>query len=136
MAAAVSVSSYAGPLPPPDILKQYIEPGLADRIVTMAEGQARHRQSLESAVILSRAGSERQGQWLGFAIALVTIVGSFGLISIGKDAVGISGVIGTVTTLGGVFVYGRYSQKKENEQKRAAIAESPDNSILRPPNDT
>ena len=123
----MSVSAYKGPLPPPEILQKYndIEPGLADRIVKMAEAQALHRQGLESGVILERARSERQGQWLGFAVAMVAIVGSFGLIALGKDAVGITGVLGTIGTLGGVFVYGRRSQKKENERKREAIVQPP-----------
>ena len=121
--ASLSVSSYTGPLPPPDILRQYndVEPGLVNRVVTMAEIQAQHRHALESTVVSGRIGAERQGQWLGFIIAMTALIGSFALIAVGKDTVGISGVLGTITTLGGVFVYGRYSQKKENEQKKAAI---------------
>ena len=121
--ASLSVSAYTGPLPPPDILLKYneIEPGLVDRIVKMAENQAQHRHGLESSVILERSRSERLGQRFGFIIALVALVGSFALIAVGKDAIGITGVLGTIASLGAIFVYGRYSQRKENEEKRAAI---------------
>jgi uncharacterized membrane protein len=43
-------SSFSGPLPPPNLLAQYNEvlPDGANRIVTMAERQAKHRQRLET----------------------------------------------------------------------------------------
>ena len=43
-------SEFSGPLPPPAILKQYdeIEPGLANRIVCMAEKEQEHRHGCEN----------------------------------------------------------------------------------------
>ena len=125
--ASLSVSAYSGPLPPPDVLQKYneIEPGLVDRMVKMAESQAQHRQHLESSVILERSRNERRGQTLGFVIALVAVVGSFGLIAMGKDAAGIGGLLGTIATLAGVFVYSRISQKNENAEKRDQITRPP-----------
>jgi len=45
----VSQQTFSGPIPPPEMLGQYdaIQNGLADRIVSMAESQQTHRQSLE-----------------------------------------------------------------------------------------
>ena len=45
LAVQETVTIHAGPLPPPEILREYDQalPGLADRIVSMAEGQANHR---------------------------------------------------------------------------------------------
>ena len=42
-------SEFSGPLPPPNIIKGYedILPGAADRILSMAENQAKHRQEIE-----------------------------------------------------------------------------------------
>lgn len=39
------MSEFSGPLPPPSIMKGYedIVPGSADRILSMAENQAKHR---------------------------------------------------------------------------------------------
>lgn len=42
-------AEYHGPIPPPNLLKGYddIHPGLADRIVRMAEAESIHRQAME-----------------------------------------------------------------------------------------
>lgn len=40
---------HHGPLPHPEVLRQYdqLSPGAADRIITMAEGEAAHRRQME-----------------------------------------------------------------------------------------
>ncbi|MFQ7172706.1 MAG: DUF2335 domain-containing protein [Thomasclavelia ramosa] len=45
--------SYSGPIPHPSDFEQYerVLPGAADRILTMAENQSAHRQTLEKAAI-------------------------------------------------------------------------------------
>ena len=125
--ASLSVSAYSGPLPPPEVLQKYneIEPGLVDRMMKMAESQSQHRQHLEASVILERTRNERRGQTCGFIIALVAILGSFGLIAMGKDVAGISGLVGTIAALAGVFVYSRISQKNENAEKREQVTRPP-----------
>ena len=42
-------TALSGPLPPPEMLAQYEEilPGAAERILSMAERQAEHRQKME-----------------------------------------------------------------------------------------
>ncbi len=121
--AAQQVSAYSGPLPPPEMLQKYneIEPGLVNRIVAMAEAQAHHRQTLEAKVISDRGINERRGALYGFVIALVVVIGSLGLLAAGMKIEGLTGLITTIAALAGVFVYGRRSQRKENEQKREAI---------------
>ena len=44
---------FSGPLPHPEHLREYenILPGSADRVIRMAEDQAKHRQSLEQTVV-------------------------------------------------------------------------------------
>lgn len=46
---------FSGPIPHPRILKGYEEilPGSADRILTMAENQSKHRQAIEAEVVHS-----------------------------------------------------------------------------------
>ena len=41
--------AFVGPVPPPDLLRQYeeISPGFADRLIQMAEAQQNHRHQLE-----------------------------------------------------------------------------------------
>lgn len=122
--ASLQVSGYSGPLPPPEMLQKYndIEPGLVNRIVAMAESQAQHRQAMEAKVITDRGLNERRGSLYGFVIALVAIVGSLVLLALGNKIEGLTGLITTIGALAGVFVYGRHSQRRENEEKRAAIA--------------
>jgi len=64
-----------GPLPPPEILQKYnqVEPGLAERIVSMVEKQSEHRRSLEKKVVFSGERRALLGQIMAFVIALVGI---------------------------------------------------------------
>ncbi len=93
-------------------------PGLADRLVKMAETQSLHRMELEKIVIRSQQSQSSVGQWLGFAIALVCIgMGSF-LVYSGHSSEGAGLMGGTLISLVGVFVYGKYQQKKDLASKR------------------
>ena len=122
-----SVQHFQGPLPPPQALAQYeaVLPGCAERIVSMAEAQAAHRRALESRVIRGNLATERRGQVAAFAIALVTIIGGVWLIDQGKDAGGLTAILGALAGLVGVFVYGRRKDAEERRQKRADFASPP-----------
>lgn len=52
--------SHSGPLPDPDTLQRYeqVLPGLAERILVMAEKQSEQRQGLERAVVLNGIKAE------------------------------------------------------------------------------
>lgn len=110
---------YSGPIPHPDLFAKYEEtlPGSADRILGMAEKQAKHRQELEKAVVFSGVRDSRRGQYFAFIIGVIGIVGGFILILFNKNAFGIATIITSLTALTGVFVYGRISEKKERLEK-------------------
>ena len=99
-------------------------PNGADRIVTMAEGQLRHRQSLEAAVVHNNISSERRGQVFAFILGLVAILGGIALISFDKSAQGLAAIITAFVALAGVFVYGRWQQQRERAQKRQEAEEA------------
>ena len=88
--SALRAYSFSGPLPPPELLAKYNEviPNGAERIMAMAEVQARHRQGLESTVVNGNVGSERRGQWMGLAICLVIVCGGMFLAHEGRQALG------------------------------------------------
>ena len=111
--------SYSGPIPHPSDFQQYesVLPGAADRILSMAEKQLEHRQTLEKSVILSDVENSKRGQWFGFIIALVCTIGGFILIALNKDAIGLSVVIGSIATLAGLFIYGQKSDARERKEK-------------------
>jgi len=110
---------HTGPLPHPSILQGYdqVVPGSAERIIFMAEQQAKHRQGLEKAVIDSDIKDSKMGLWFGFIISTVAIISGAVCIVYGHAVAG--GVIGgpAVPSLTAVFVYGSRQRKKEREAK-------------------
>lgn len=102
------------------MLSHYNEafPGCAERIVAMAERQAAHRQHIEKAAIESNAKRELTGQIFGLVIALAAIGCGTYLAIHDKPLAGLGAIIGTVVSLVAVFIYGKYSQKKELDRKK------------------
>jgi uncharacterized membrane protein len=92
--------------------------GAGDRIIKMAEEQAGHRRNLEERVVRGGITDARLGQILAFLLALFFGGGSFWLIYSGKPITGVITLIGELTALVGVFVYGRHQQAVERQKKR------------------
>ena len=78
----VQAASFAGPLPPPGLLKGYedVFPGSAERIISMAEKYGDHRRAMEvraaelAAEQMRRDYSEaRMGQLCGLAVTLAIV---------------------------------------------------------------
>ena len=111
----VQQTSFQGPLPKPSDFAQYetILPGAAERIISMAERQAVHRQAIEKKVI----GSDALHALVGTACGLV--IGLFGLgvagycIINGHDLAG--AVIGgaTLASMVSAFIYGSSKRRRE-----------------------
>lgn len=112
--------AFAGPLPHPAILSQYdkIVPGAAQRILTMAEEQSKHRRDLEKKVIYSDTFNSRWGLLLGFIIGLVAVIGSILIILNGYRVEGFLINIIYIGSLVGIFVYGSRQRRKEREERR------------------
>lgn len=126
LVAAMHHSSFSGPLPPPDVLKRYNEvvPGAAERIITMAEAQAKHRQELERAEVFGGNRRANLGQYFGFTIGIAGLVVAL-ILGIRGNA-WVAGLIG-VLDLGGlvsIFVYGSRSRRSERREKGEAFAEA------------
>ena len=115
--------SFSGPLPHPALLAKYNEviANGAERIMAMAERQSAHRESLEAQVVAGNVASQARGSHYAFIICLVTIIGGFVLIGMGKNILGISAVIGSLATLAGVFIIAKREQKKERIEKQDAL---------------
>ncbi len=113
----------SGPLPSPDILKQYdtVVPGSAERIITMAEQQGDHRRDLERKVIDSNIANERRGQRLGFILTLAAMAFGVLLVQKGATAAGVTSVLGALAVLAGVFVYGKYAGRRELAEKTRQV---------------
>jgi len=113
------IKSHVGPLPSPECLQEYnsVLPGLAERIVSMAEKQSNHRIKIEEIVIQSNVKESRLGQTYGLLIGLAGMAVTLTLALSGHDSV--ASIIGssTLVSLVAVFVIGRRKQQKELERK-------------------
>lgn len=122
----MQLAQFSGILPPPELLKQYdkICPGLADRIMKMAEGEAAHRHSLDKATLDANINfhknqfvEARIGQFCALLIGLTTILSGAYMATHGAKLAG--GVIGSGGVIGlvSVFIFGRkYTAEKQKEE--------------------
>jgi uncharacterized membrane protein len=114
---SVKQTTFQGPLPPPEVLRQYDQllPGAAERIISMWENQARHRQQLEKDVIASDIKDSKLGLTLGFIVAVVAVTAGMICILMGHTIGG--SIVGgsAVPALVGVFVYGSRQRRNERE---------------------
>lgn len=104
-AIAVTHERFAGPLPPPALLGEYEQalPGLAERIVTMAENEGNHRRAVENRLLrLSELGL-----FSGFILSLVAIVGGMLLVWADKGLQGLAPLVLSIVGIVTIFVLRR-----------------------------
>lgn len=106
-------SRYQGSLPHPDIIRGYedVLPGAADRILSLTERQAKHRQDLER----HRAKWIGVGLVFGFITVIGTVSSGVALIALGFQVTGLVALLAPLATLAGVFVYAAYQKGKEDK---------------------
>lgn len=92
--------SHSGPLPVSSEFGRYeaVLPGSADRILSMAEREQTHRQSLEVMVVRRQVELNSRGQ----LFALVALVAMLGLVAL----IAYWGHPKEATTLGGIIIVG------------------------------
>lgn len=115
----VAMATYSGPIPPPAMLKQFDElcPGEANRILRLAEDQARHRMALEKKVVDSDIWRSWAGLGSGLIVSCMMIWTGYSAIMAGYSIAGGTLATAAVATLAGVFIYGTNSQRKERIEK-------------------
>ncbi len=105
---------FSGPIPRPDILRHYNEivPGAAERILKMAEEDARHQRDIEMAALDAAKTESARGQHYGFLIGLSALITTGIALYLGYDKVAM--VLGGTTVVGlvTVFVTGRLQMNK------------------------
>lgn len=123
IAAIMKSEFYVGPIPPAAELQKYenIQPGFADRILTMAEKQEAHRQKLETKMLDEGIKSERIGQIFGFIIFSAVLIAGFILTLLNKSVEGVITILGSAGSIIGLFIYGRKSAKQELKDKKQGI---------------
>ncbi len=76
-----------------------------------------HRQELEAKVVNSNASNERRGQYFGFILSAIALVGGLGLLFLGQSVVGFSVIVGDVGALAATTIYLRNKQQQERQRK-------------------
>lgn len=116
---AVRQESFSGPIPHPELLQGYedVKQGFAERIVSMAEEQQKHRFECENKMVAGTVSESKRGQWMAFIVAVLFLIAAVVLGLLGHDWLG--GIIGggTLVALVTVFVTGRHSKDKANDGK-------------------
>ena len=120
LSAEIQATSYSGPLPLPAHLEQYnrIVPNAAERIIAMAESQSAHRQKLEGWAVRTNSITAILGQLFGLYISLQAFKFAADALGKGYSGKAIAVVLVTISTLAGVFVYGKYATAKERLSRR------------------
>lgn len=114
-------AQYCGPLPPPEMLRQYDDalPGAAERILVMAEKNNDHRIEMTHEAFAAERNERRLGQIFGLVIGLVTLALAAYFGFLGLSAAAITTVSTVVAGLVGVFVTGRFmSDSKSSDEKK------------------
>jgi uncharacterized membrane protein len=130
---------YEGPVPSPQQLAGYerVIPGLAERLITMHEGEALHRRDMERRELEGRMETRRhvlalwsRNSLLGIAaaavISLVAIGGGIYLAATGHANHGLAAIITALAALAGTFAYGHKTRDLgEHEDKPQEPAQPP-----------
>lgn len=114
-----TASFFSGPLPHPEMFKKYEEilPGSADRILTMAEEQGKHRREIEKVVIRTESKSSSRGSVFAFILAIVVVLVGGTLVFFDKPGWGMVIILGGLGTLVGTFIKGRKDKSKDLTEK-------------------
>jgi uncharacterized membrane protein len=118
-----------GPLPSPQSLAAYgaVSPDLVNRIVSMAEQQAKHRQTCELTVVKAQTRNATFGIASGLLIGLAGIGAAVVAFYLGHPGAGAVVSVGDLSALVGVFVYGTRARqephdKPQNQHHMAELA--------------
>jgi len=110
---------FSGPLPAPEMLEHYdkVITNGAERIMSMAEEQGKHRRELEKNVIERDSRNSTLGVVFAFILGLSTIVAGTCVAISGHSwpgaLLGSAGLVGLTT----VFIYGTNQRRREREAK-------------------
>ena len=107
--AEQKVQNLLADLPDPEDLAKYekIIPGGAERILEMAENQARYQQEVEVKAVITKARTANLKQVTFFILALAAGVLGGALMLMGSELAGLIIMLIDAVTLVGIAVYGK-----------------------------
>lgn len=114
--------AHIGPLPAPSDLERYnqVLPGLAGRIVTMAEKEQAHRIDSEQKALRAVIISHHRGQLLAtiLGLAAFAVAGAFGYWGEAAAGAGLAGGV-ILSIVGVLYVKQRYSKDQNQKQQES-----------------
>lgn len=119
VAALIFRKYHAGPLPPPETLKEYNEilPDAAERIFSMAEKEQEHQHTTEIKLVDHEIKKTSKGQNFALVTAITGIVGAVICAFLGQEVIG--AVVGgsTLASLVSSFLSAKQKKKKEKNDE-------------------
>lgn len=114
-------SEFSGPMPPPNILSGYEEilPGAADRILSMAERQSMHRQTLEEKMVKAESRDSLLGVLFAFLLGFGCIVAAVIMtIAVPENAGAMSGAALGITGIGAIITTFIKSTRRDYKRRQ------------------
>lgn len=118
---------FSGPIPHPDTIQKYEEilPGAADRIISMAERQASHRQAMERKMIEAESRDGLLGVVFAFLLGMGCIVAAVLMVFlVPQNGGAIAGALLGVTGIGSItsnFIRSTRNNKESEHKKKEDI---------------
>lgn len=115
---------FSGPIPHPDTIRKYEEilPGAADRIISMAERQALHRQEMERKMITAESRDGLLGVVFAFMLGIGCIIAAVIMVCLVPKSAGvIAGALLGVTGIGSItsnFIRSARSNRESENKKK------------------
>jgi uncharacterized membrane protein len=93
-------------------------PGASKLLFEQFQDQGKHRMEIEKKVIEANIRSARLGQWMGYSLCMVALVGGGVLVCFGIRTEGLIAAVAGLTALVTVFLTGKFTGQKELKAKR------------------
>ncbi|MEA1966754.1 MAG: DUF2335 domain-containing protein [Thermodesulfobacteriota bacterium] len=114
IAAQLTAEQFSGPIPHPDILRGYnqVLPGVAERILAMAELDQRHQIEIETSAQKLTANEAKRGQLFGLMVSISAFITSG--VALFKGFENAAMFLGGTTVVGLVTVFVTNKPPKNN----------------------
>jgi len=114
-----SVQMFSGPLPHPDLLREYEKmiPDAPKKIFAMAEKQNEHRISIEKTFVEGNMKLEKIGVLFGVIIPVMGMICGTIIIITGHSVIGFISIVSTLLPSSGSYMYSLYKKQKKENQK-------------------
>ncbi len=129
--------AFRGPFPPPAMLDAYERhlPGFLAKLMARAEEAQQHEQEIERLTTIGPLHYARRGQWMGFAIALGSLLGAVGCAYIQQPYVGaVLGLVGLAPVIGHLVRNPLGSARRSGPSADAPAVAAQSRSADAPPN--